>query len=211
VKKLSEDARAEAEERAKFAEQVTTLYRSTLAKTDRGTGNDPDVRRVAFGLVALRQSLDHFLETHRQNPLRRTAAGAYEADDILTALTNGTAHPIRKYLESLWSAGDRHNRPPPAARERTIRSMLAGAVLAYEGTGTTRVAAAAAVSVGIRSAERSFRPGQLQKWIQRSDDASLFADQFAAGAALVSFCDSPTERILIVAREALHPLLALPE
>ncbi len=148
---------------------------------------------------------------HRKEPLRLTAAGAYEADDILTALTNGTAHPLWKYLESLKSAGQRASRPPPGKRERTIRSMLAGAVLAYEKTGTTRKAAAEAVSAGIRTAERSFEASQLLQWIRRSDEASWFSGQFTADAVMVPDGVAAGERILVVAREALHPLLALPE
>jgi hypothetical protein len=66
------------------------------------------------------------------------------------------------------------------------------------------------VSTGIRTAERSFHAGQLLQWIRRSDDANWFAGQFIADAVLVPDCDSAAERILIVVREALHPLLALP-
>lgn len=98
---------------ADFAEQVLALYKSTLSKADRRPSRKPDVRRVAFGLVALRQALDHFLALHQKDPVRLAAAGAYEADDILTALTSGTAHPIRKYVKSLNSSEERHNRPPP--------------------------------------------------------------------------------------------------
>jgi hypothetical protein len=199
----------EAEEGARFAANVLELYRSALdGKGHQDT--DPDVRRVAFGLVALRQTVDHRMQAHRKEPLRLAAGGVYEADDILAALTAGTAHPIWKYLESLRSAGERRNRPAPGQRERSIRSMMAGAVLAYEKTGTTRKAAAIAVSEGIWTAERSFQPGQLLQWIRRDDDAVWFSGQFTADAVLVPNCDSASERILIVVREALHPLLALP-
>lgn len=206
--KKSKDERFEPD--AHFATKVHALYKARINGTPVSAVYEADVRSVAHGLVALRQALDHFLELHRKNPLRLTAAGGFEADDILAALTTGTAHPIWQYLRSLRSAGERHSRPPPSKREQTIRAMMAGAVLAYEKTGSNREDAAKAVSAGIRTAERKFSAGQLKQWIVRNHNAPWFAGQFVADAVLVPNCDSAGERVLIVAREALHPLLAIP-
>jgi hypothetical protein len=209
--KKSKDERFEADIRSEFATKVHALYKARLARIPVTIAYEPDVRRVAYGLVALRQALDHFLEHHRKEPMRLAAGGVFEADDILAALVSGTAHPISKYLQSLKSSGQRHSRPPPSQREQSIRAMLAGAVLAYEKTGSSREEAAKAVSAGIRTAERKFSAGQLKQWIVRNGEApAWFAGQFAADAVMVPDCDSAGERILIVAREALDPLLAVP-
>jgi hypothetical protein len=213
MKTPSEDELYEAADRAGFAQAVIKLYTTALeGKPYRNP--DGNVRRVAYGLVALRQALDHFFLKYQNNPLRLAEAGAYEADDILNALTQGSAHPIRKYLKSSKLG----KRPPPSRRELTVRAMMVGAVEAFRNATDAPSAeeAAAAIAAGIRTTERRFSTRQLLQWINRSDKetaetAAKFARQFAAYAKTVPDCDSGGERILVVVREALHPLLAVPE
>jgi hypothetical protein len=210
MKQQSEDDRFEAELRAEFGKQVIELYEATLAgNRSLESADDPDVRSVAYGLVALRQAVDHFFQQHRHNQLRLCEMGMYEADEILSALTTGTAHSIRRYLKSKATS----SRPPPSKRENTIRSMLAGAVLAYEKIEgcQTRQDAAQAVSAGIKTADRNFSAGQLMKWIDRDEKGAIwFRDQFTADPFLNDNCGVRSERLLAIARQAMHPLLVVP-
>jgi hypothetical protein len=207
MKQQSEDGRFEAELRAKFGKQVIELYEATLAgnKILENAG-DLDVRRVAYGLVALRQVVDYVFQQHRNDQIRLCEMGMYEADEILSALTTGTAHPIRRYLKSKATS----SRPPPSKRENTIRSMLAGAVLAYEKIEgcQTRQDAAEAVSAGIKTADQTFSAGQLMKWIDRDEKGAIrFRDQFTADPFLNDNYGVRSERLLAIVRAALHPLV----
>jgi hypothetical protein len=209
MKQQSEDNRFEAELRAEFGKQVIELYEATLAGNRSLETGDLEVRRVAYGLVALRQAVDYFFQQYRNDQLRLCEMGMYEADEILSALETGTAHPIRRYLKSKAIS----KRPTASKREVTIRSMLAGAVLAYEKIEgcQTRQDAAQAVSSGIRSDDRAFSAGQLLKFIERDEIGAIrFRDRFTADRFLTANCGVRSERLLAIVRESLHPLLVVP-
>jgi hypothetical protein len=208
--KSSEDDHFKADKRAKFAADVIKLYDAALnGQLDACTESSLEVRQVAFGLVALRQALDPHLEKHRNNPLRLAAAGALEAVAILDALTSGRDHPVWMHIDALKSARYRPGAAPPGEQEQKRRAMLAGAVLAYKKAAAVSSIrkAAEAVCEGIRSNDFPFSPDQLRQWTRRNDGGP-HAKQFLEDAANVSDCAG--ERVLVVARQALHALLSVP-
>jgi hypothetical protein len=205
-----QDEKFEAAARAQFATDVIDLYRARMAGQP-ATHPDPEVRAVAFGLVALKQAIEPALQKHRNNPQALVYTGALAADGIIDALTTGRDHPLWKHITALQTATYRPG--APGAHEQQRRAMFAGVVIAYqEAAGVTLTKASIAVCEGIKAKDFPVTPGQLRKWIKRNATAArTYADRFLADAVDVpADVYSETERILIVGREAMFSLLVVP-
>jgi hypothetical protein len=223
LKKLTtkQDQKIEAKARAKFATDIIELYHAQLARKP-ATHPDPDVRAVASGLVALKQAIAPFLHQHRNDAEALVYTGVVMADGIIDALTTGQGHPLWKHIDALKTETYRPGRVP-GVQEMRIREMLAGVVLAYQETaGVDQWKAARAVAEGIKSQDFPFTAGQLRQWARRGNSAAVrtYADKFLADADEQAFrcfflpagkiMPPEIERILIVGREALFPLIVKP-
>lgn len=99
LKKLTtkQDQKIEAEARAQFATDIIELYRARLAEETVTPHPDPEVRAVAYGLVALKQAIAPHLLQHRNDPHALIYTGVVMADGIIDALTTGRNHPLWKH------------------------------------------------------------------------------------------------------------------
>src|SRR5512132_3066432 len=80
-----------------FMDQVDRLIDRVLLKESWSRGEESrDVRRVAFGLVALRRLVEREIAATPLYDL--SAKGLIEAAEILEALTTGFQHPVHDYL-----------------------------------------------------------------------------------------------------------------
>jgi hypothetical protein len=207
----NQDEQLEAPAREQFAADVIKLYTAALAGQLAGCADSSiEIRRVGFGLVALRQALDPFLHKFRNDPVRMAAAGGFEALAILDALTSGRDHPIWKHVDGLRSGRYRPGAAAAVEQERHRRAMLVGVVLAYqEKTGVSQRAAVQAVVDGIKSPDFPLTFEQLRGWVKRND-GKTHAKRFLIDSAYVDDCPDDGERIMVVGREALHALLVVP-
>jgi hypothetical protein len=208
-----QDKKIEAAARAQFATDINELYRARMAGQP-ATHPDPEVRAVAFGLVAFKQAIKPFLHKYRNDPEALAATGVIVADEIINTLTTTGRrdHPLWKHIDALQTS---MHLATPGANVQRIREMFSGVVLAYQEkiTGGKQWPAARAVCEGINAADFPYNAGQLRQWA-RQNDGRKYAKQFLRDAAIISF-DVPgryseAERILIAGREALYPLLVIP-
>jgi hypothetical protein len=211
LKKLTitkQDQKIEAKARAQFATDIIGLYRAKLAGQTPATHPDPDVRAVAFGLVALKQAIEPFLQQHRNDPHALVYTGVVMADGIIDALITGRG-PLWKLIGALQTEAYRPS-AAPGAHEMQLRKMYAGLVLAYqEAACIDQAKAARAVAEGVKMQDFPVTPGQLKKWVDRNGEAARnYADKFLA-ADVDSPADhySDTERVLRAGRKALFPLV----
>lgn len=212
LKKIAtkQDQKIEAAARAQFATDIIELYRARLAGQP-ATHSNPDVRAVAFGLVALKQAIEPALHKHRNDPEALIYTGALVADGIIDALTTGRNHPLWDHIAALQTATYRPG--GPGIYEQRRIEMFAGLVLAYQETAdVAQWEASRAVSAGIEAPDFPVTAGQLRQWTRRNEKAArTYADRFLAAAVDVpADIYSETERILIVGREALYALLVIP-
>jgi hypothetical protein len=216
LKKISakQDQKLDAAIRAQFATDVIDLYRARMAG-QMTTHPDPDVRAVAFGLVALKQALtqatERALQRHPNDPQVLVYTGVAAADEIITALTTTgrRKHPLLKHIDGLKTSV--HLATPGTDQKR--REMFAGVVLAYQDTAKIKQwDASRAVAAGIIAKDFPVNAGQLRQWVRRNGRAArTYADRFLVEAAKVpAELYSETDRILIVGREALFTLLVVP-
>jgi hypothetical protein len=210
LKKLTttkQDQTIEAEARAQFAKDVIGLYRARLAGQPE-KHPDPEVRAVAFGLVALKQAIAPVLHRHRDDPEALVYTGVKMADGIIDALTTGRG-PLWKLIGALQTEVYRPS-AAPGAHEMQRREIYAGLVLAYqEAACVDQAKAARAVAEGVKMQDFPISPGQLKKWVERNGEAARnYADRFLA-ADVDSPADhySETERVLRAGRKALFPLV----
>jgi hypothetical protein len=208
LKEISDD-KSHTELRAEFGTQVIDLYKAAVAGklAEHGNADSGDVRAVAFGLIALRNAVDHFLQSHPGEALH--ASGMYQANAILEALTTPSAHPIWSYISSLQS--QRVHLAPSGATVQKIRDMIGGIVLAYkQASGAKSVKKAAdAVHDRIKPPDFPFSADLARKWAAR-EDAEGMARRFLAYSDEVPDCDSPAERVLIIGCRELFPLVTSP-
>lgn len=202
------------EEKAKFATEVIELYQAaTEGSALKQQRNNSDVRRAAFGLVALKQLVDREMLRFRSDPERLNETGILEAAAIIDALTTGREHPVWQHIKAMQSEKYRRGLTPPVDRGQRSRDMLAGLVLAYQKQANVKLAPAIdAVHKGIRSDDFSFTPGQLRQYVNRGGAAAQdFARSFLRYEAEVpKDVTDPGDRILIVGRAELSPYLSVP-
>jgi len=172
--------------RAKFATDVIRICDAEIAGklNDQELSADRDVRKVAFGLIALRQATTYFLEKFKNHPndARLPESALVDAAAILDALTTGKGHPVWDHIEALQTRKYRSGAALSVKTETMRRRMVAGLVLAYkQATGVTINKAAHTVADGIKSDDFSFNGDQLRKWVAH-DDGQEFADQFLSDA-----------------------------
>jgi hypothetical protein len=214
LKKLTttkQDQKIEAAARAQFAADVIGLYRARLAgKLD--THSDPEVRAVAFGLIALKQAIAPVLHQHRNDPQALVYTGAVMADGIIEALTTGRG-PLWRLVGALQTEPYRPGKAP-GPQEVKRREMFAGLVLAYQETACIpQWEAARAVADGIKAQDFPATAGQVRQYARRNNGAAArtHADRLLARALEIPADRySETERLLIAGREALFPLVVIP-
>jgi hypothetical protein len=205
----------EKERRAKFATDVIKICDAEIAGKldDRELSADRDVRKVAFGLIALRQATTHFLEKFKNHPDdgRLPQSGLVDAAAILEALTTGKRHPIWKHIEALKTQKYRSGAALSVETETMRRRMVVGLVLAYkDATGLTANKALRAVVNGIKSEDFSFNVEQLRKWVAH-DDGQEFANQFLSDAkALGGPAAALPKCVMIVGRKAIWQFWSTP-
>jgi hypothetical protein len=205
-----QDQKIEAAARAQFATDVISLYNATIAGRRAPRHPDPDVRTVAFGLVALKQAVELASRKHRNNREALIASGAPVADEIITALTTTARrdHPLWKHIGSLQTS------PHRATAGRQQRwEMLAGVALAYQeaSDGSLR-GATRAVCEGIPATDYPVNPEKLRKWVDRNEKAArVHANQFLADAKALGGPAAALPRCVIIAgRNAMGALLVVP-
>jgi hypothetical protein len=243
LKKITakQDEKIDATARAEFSTKINKLYHARMAgqpATD--PDPDPDVRGVAFGLVALKQALlqaiKPFLRKYRNDPEARkealVARGYIVADGIITALTTTGRrdHPLWKHIDSLQTSSERAT---AGANQRRRWEMLAGVAIAYQeatGGGSLR-AATRAVCESIQAKDFPVNPEQLRKRMDRHDKAAnkaakQYAKIFLAEAKAIGrsargqsigldpIWPKPAaalpQCVIIVGRKALSPFLVIP-
>jgi hypothetical protein len=206
-----QDQKIEAAARAQFAADVIGLYRARLAGKPE-THPDPEVRAVAFGLIALKQAIAPVLHRHQNDPQALVYTGAVMADGIIEALTTGRG-PLWKLIGALKTEQYRPGKAPDP-QEVKRREMFAGLILAYQETACIdQWDAARAVADGIKAQDFPATAGQLRQYARRNSGAAAreHADRFLADAVKIpADTYSETERILIAGREAMFPLLVVP-
>lgn len=205
-----QDQKIEAAARAQFATDIIDLYRARLAGRP-ATHPDPEVRAVAYGLVALKQAIEPALRKHRNNPQELIATGLIVADGIIDALTTGRG-PLWKLIGALQTEPYRPGKAP-SPQEVKRREMFAGLVLAYQETACIKQRPAAqAVAAGIKAPDFPATAGQVRQYARRYNGAAAreHADRFLADAvAIPADRYSETERILIAGREAMYSILVI--
>jgi hypothetical protein len=211
LKKITtkQDQKIEAAARAQFATDVIGLYDAFIAGRP-GCHPDPDVRTVAFGLVALKQAVELLSRKHRNNQEALIASGAPVADEIITALTTTARrdHPLWKHIGSLQTSPHR-----ATAGQQRRREMFAGVALAYQqASGCKLRSATVAVCGGIRAKDFPVNPEQLRKWVERNEKAaSAHANRFLADAKALGGPAAALPRCVIIAgRNAMRALLVVP-
>lgn len=184
---------------ADFATAVIDLYvhavRGEFA-TFKGDDRE-DVRKVAFGLAALRQSVDVAIS---QMDLRTfVATGMIQALGIIDALTSGRDHPIQKHISGLRTGTHRPQNAPPGVIEELGRHCAVALVRELRKTGLNQTEALNAVISTIKSPSFSPTFETLKGWDRHSrDDPKINArqQQFAKEADAMDASISQSERLL---------------
>ena len=144
-----------------FADNVRRLYYLTTSdnECERPERYHRDVRRVAYGLAALKKALDRYSEedsngifmpedVFREKVLRAevfdahnlldlecngfVANGISDALEILEALTNGHDHPVWRLLAGIRTGRFRTQKAPPNKIEILRRRSVVGFVRAVQ-------------------------------------------------------------------------------
>jgi hypothetical protein len=184
-----------------FASDVIEAYKAAIARKPSGRKFDWEVRKVAFGLAALRNAIDYFFEKVRddQDISRLPSSGLVDAAAILDALTSGQDHPIWRHIDGLKSETYRPGRAPKAKTERLRQLIVGGLVLALQEEGNLSAREAAKIIISqiqeIQSADISFTLDQLRKWV-RDNDAREHAERFIQTARSNPDKKSMLERIM---------------
>jgi hypothetical protein len=212
------------QEKSDFAEAVVALYDFTLRKEAGSFSNNKydefsdkdqlDVRRVAHGLVVLREGCDRRAdELSRTSPTRRVQSAILDAFGIIDALTTGSNHPIRRHISSLNKL-KYHQRAPDDRIEQSRRQIVVGLIVAYqEAAKVTPTVAFRTVwdfcQTCIRSSE-----GAARKWVSRlRDDKGVrdFAIEITAEAQAMGEPYPLAGIILTLGRRRVWELWSVPE
>ena len=199
-------------EPSRFASDVIEAYKAVMAGKPRRPELDREVRKVAYGLAALRQVTDHYYEKFKNDPdiKRLPSSGFVDAAAILDALTSGADHPIWRHIDGLKSAAYRPGRAPKSKTERLRQSIAGGLVLALQEAGkpSARKAAEAIVSE-IRSPDFSFTSEQLRKWAKH-DDARDHAERFIQTARTIPNTKNLYEAVILAGRTEVFRFWSAP-
>ena len=193
----NEDEKIEAAKQVQLAAEVRELYDTAISGHlgDHPDVGDDDVRKVAFGLVILRQITDQFLKKFEADPDPRRIpnSGLPDASAIIDALTTGKDHAIFRYIKGLRASRKRRG----ADQER--REMLGGLACAYAEAAGVSVREASLAVVEFIKPNGRFNDEQLRKWV-RDYDVSRYTERFLNEAK--AFDDRPlAEEVLKVGRK----------
>jgi len=207
----------EKERRAQCATDVIKICDAEIAGKldDQELSADRNVRKAAFGLIALRQAAIHFLEKFKNHPddSRLPKSAFVDAVAIVEALTTGKDHPIWDHIEALQTSKYRSGAALPVETETMRRRMVAGLVLAYKQAANVRSInkAAHTVADAIKSEDFSFKGDQLRKWPAQYGGQE-FADQFLSEAkAFVAPAAALPHCVMIVGRKAIWRFWSIPK
>jgi hypothetical protein len=198
-----------------FAADVIEAYKAAIAGKPSQRKFDWEVRKVAFGLVALRQASNYFFEKVRDDEdiTRLPKSALLDAAAILDALTSGQDHPIWRHINGLKSDAYRPGRAPKAKTERLRQSIVGGLVLALHEAGKLSVRKAAERIISeiqeIQSAEISFTSDQLRKWA-RHNDAREHAERFIQTARSNPDKKSMSKRIMDAGHSEIYRYWSAP-
>ena len=200
---------------SEFASDVIEAYNAAIARKPSRREFGWEVRKVAYGLVALRHASDYFFEKVQddQDITRLPSSALLDAAAILDALTSGQDHPIWRHIDGLKSYAYRPGRAPKAKTERLRRSIVGGLVLALQEAGKLSARKAAGIIISeiqkIQSADISFTSDQLRKWA-RDNDAREHAKRFIQTARSNPYKKSLSERIMDAGHSEIYRYWSAP-
>jgi hypothetical protein len=203
---------ADVESSSQFAADVIEAYKAAMAQEPRRGDLDRDVRKVAFGLAALRNAINEFLPKFATDPdvYRLPSSGLVDAAAILDALISGEDHSIWKHIESLQSGGYRPGRAPKVETERRRQAIAGGLVLALNQSCLLSYRKASLLIVsGIRSQDFSFTDRQLRKW-KDHPEAPGCAEKIIEISRTVPGANNEIERIMTAGRTEIFKWWSAP-
>jgi hypothetical protein len=197
---------------SQFAADVIETYKAAMEKLPRRADLDQDVRKVAFGLVALRQVINELLPKFAADPdmYRLPSSGLVDAAAILDALTSGADHPIWKHIEGLQSGAYRPGRAPKVETERRRQAIAGGLVLALRKSGYPSDRGAAKLIISeIKSQDFSFTEDQVRKW-KDHPEAPEYAEKIIKISRTVPGEKNEIERIMTAGRTEIFKWWSAP-
>jgi hypothetical protein len=154
-----------------FAHSVIDLYKWELSDKKQAYAGklSRDVRRVAYGLVLIRQLLDEKMRSLSGAP-DIAASGIREAYGILDHLTTGLDHPIATHIAGIRSKDFRPHKVSIAEIGSLAQAVVVGAMRAVaRSEKTTEAAARRAIVNKFAGSEYAFTEAQIKGWHYKFD------------------------------------------